>query len=186
MSSWIRGNIGSGNGDWTCADVLSITWWRHQMKTFSALLSLYAGNSPVTGEFPPQRPVTRSSDISLICAWTNGWANNRDAGDLRRHRARCDVTVMIGSQLNLCGAMNQSQGTLESSLQYLSEDWRKILFDKLQVNLIVNTPIRQKINCGQTFHQYTIIPPWVSSENNNIWGPSKYKDVVLPVWGSPC
>ena len=28
------------------------TWWRHQMETFSALLALFAGNSPVTGEFP--------------------------------------------------------------------------------------------------------------------------------------
>ena len=27
-------------------------WWRHQMETFSALLALCAGNSPVTGEFP--------------------------------------------------------------------------------------------------------------------------------------
>ena len=39
------------------------TWWRHQMETFSALLALYAGNSPVPGEFPAQRPVTRSFDV---------------------------------------------------------------------------------------------------------------------------
>ena len=38
-------------------------WWRHQMETFSALLAFCAGNSPVTGEFPAQRPVTRSFDI---------------------------------------------------------------------------------------------------------------------------
>ena len=35
----------------------------HQMETFSALLAICAGNSPVTGEFPSQRPVTRSFDI---------------------------------------------------------------------------------------------------------------------------
>ena len=178
------------------------------METFSALLVLCAGNSPVTSEFPTQRPVTRSFDVlclrllapetlcfwvvrpsvrslkyptnsdrftpvaclsvrpsgevsghlpenawrewpeilhadaswppselirlwsqswfssvwrrhfyfvkwvkfgisghfpevgasvwSLICAWTNGWANNRDTdnGNLRRHRAHYDVTVM--------------------------------------------------------------------------------------------
>ena len=29
------------------------------------------------------------------CTWTNGWANNRDAGDLRRHRAHYDLIVMI-------------------------------------------------------------------------------------------
>ena len=38
-------------------------WWRHQMETFSALLALSAGNSPVTGEFPAQRPVTRGFDV---------------------------------------------------------------------------------------------------------------------------
>ena len=39
------------------------TWWRHQMETFSAFLAICAGNSPVTGEFPSQRPVTRSFDV---------------------------------------------------------------------------------------------------------------------------
>ena len=34
--------------------------------------------------------------FSLICAKTYGWINNRDAGDLRRHRAHHDVTVMYG------------------------------------------------------------------------------------------
>ena len=38
------------------------TWWRHQMETFSASLTLCAGNSPVAGEFPAQSPVTRSFD----------------------------------------------------------------------------------------------------------------------------
>ena len=33
------------------------------METFSELLALCVGNSPVTGEFPAQRPVTRSFDI---------------------------------------------------------------------------------------------------------------------------
>ena len=31
---------------------------------------------------------------SLICTWTNGWANNRDAGDLERHRPHDDANVM--------------------------------------------------------------------------------------------
>ena len=38
-------------------------WWRHQIETFSALLALCAGNSPVIGEFPLQMPVTRSFDV---------------------------------------------------------------------------------------------------------------------------
>ena len=39
----------------------SYTWWRHQMETFSALKAIC--NSPVTGEFPAQRPVTWSFDV---------------------------------------------------------------------------------------------------------------------------
>ena len=65
------------------------------METFSALLAVCAGNSPVTCEFPAQRPVTRSFDFFLICAWICSWVNNREAGDFRRHRAHCDVTVMV-------------------------------------------------------------------------------------------
>ena len=42
---------------------LTMTWWRHQMETFSALLAFCAGNSPVTGKFPSQRPVTQSFDV---------------------------------------------------------------------------------------------------------------------------
>ena len=38
-------------------------WWRHQMETFSALLALCSGSSPVSGDFPVQRPVTRSFDV---------------------------------------------------------------------------------------------------------------------------
>ena len=44
-------------------DVLSYTWWRDEMEASSALLALCAGNSPVTGEFPAQRQVTRSFDV---------------------------------------------------------------------------------------------------------------------------
>ena len=39
------------------------SWWRHQMKTFSALLTIFAWNSPAPGEFPAQRPVTRSVSV---------------------------------------------------------------------------------------------------------------------------
>ena len=41
----------------------TLAWWSHQMETFSTLLALCGGNSPVTGEFSTQRPVTRSFDV---------------------------------------------------------------------------------------------------------------------------
>ena len=61
----------------------------------SALLALCAGNSPVMGEFPSQRSVTRDLMFSLICARTKGWVDNRESGDLRRHRIHYDVTVAM-------------------------------------------------------------------------------------------
>ena len=72
------------------------------METVSALLAICAGNSPVPGEFPAQRPVTRSFDVffKLICVWINGWVNNREAGDLRRYRAHYDVTLMGTDAVN--------------------------------------------------------------------------------------
>ena len=68
-----------------------ITWWRHQMETFPVLLTLCPGNS--------QRQVTRALMFSLTCAWINAWENNREAGDLRRHRAHYDVIVMHSFRL---------------------------------------------------------------------------------------
>ena len=80
-------------------NVAAMIWWRHQMATISALLAPCAGNSPATGEFPSQRPVTRSFDV-LFDLRPNGWLNNHDTGDLKRHRAHYDVTVMnISKQL---------------------------------------------------------------------------------------
>ena len=74
--------------DWgaTQFDDVIISWWRHQMESFSALLALCAGKSPVTCD-----PRTKASDAELwcffICARINGWINTREAGNLRRHRA---------------------------------------------------------------------------------------------------
>ena len=39
------------------------SWWRREMETFSALLAICAGNSPVPGEIAAQRPVTWSFDV---------------------------------------------------------------------------------------------------------------------------
>ena len=61
------------------------------METFSALLALCAGNSPVPGEFPSQRPVTRSFDVFFDLRLNKRLS---EADDLRRHRAHHDVTVM--------------------------------------------------------------------------------------------
>ena len=66
--------------------------WRHQVETFSALLVICEGNSPVPVNSPHKGQWRGALVCSLICAWTNGWVNNHEAGDLRRNRAHHDVT----------------------------------------------------------------------------------------------
>ena len=72
-------------------------WWRNQMETFFALLAHCAGNSPVNGEFPAQRPVARSFhvffDLSLNKrsskqSW--GWWSETLSRSFWRH---CNVDV---------------------------------------------------------------------------------------------
>ena len=72
-----------------------ISWWRHQMETFSALLAIWAGihRSPVNSLHKGQW--RGALMFSSICSWINGWENKREAGDLRRHRAHYDVTIMF-------------------------------------------------------------------------------------------
>ena len=83
-SDWIHGY----------SELSAPTWRCHQMETFSALLALCAGNSPVTSEFPSQGQWRRALTFSLTCAWINSWINNRESGDLRCNRVHYDVTVM--------------------------------------------------------------------------------------------
>ena len=75
---------------------LSYSWWRHQNGNIFR----------VTGHLGPRRLPFNSphkghwrgcfvfSLISNIRAWTNGWVNNRDAGNLRPHRVHYEVNVM--------------------------------------------------------------------------------------------
>ena len=45
-------------------------------------------NSPHKGQW------RRALLFSLICTWKNGWVNNGEAADLRRHHAHYDVIIM--------------------------------------------------------------------------------------------
>ena len=75
-------------------------WWRHEMGTFSALLALCAGNSPVTGEFPAQRPVTWSFDVFLdlhpnSCLSKQSWCLwfETPSRSLWRHCNGCSIKI---------------------------------------------------------------------------------------------
>ena len=74
-------------------------WWHYQMQTFSVLLALcvWRIHRPLVYSFNKSQWLGALM-FSLICARTNGSANNRDTDDLRRHRAYYDVTVMCGQR----------------------------------------------------------------------------------------
>ena len=99
------------------------TWWRHKMEIFSTLLALCEGNSPVAGEFPSQRPVTRSFDVFFDLRLNKRLTNNQNSGELRRHRAYYHVTVMklIQPQLRHGIDMNETidKNTCNESVLYI-------------------------------------------------------------------
>ena len=80
---------------------LLLPWWFHMMTSsnrnfpshwpFVRGIHLLPVNSPHNGQW------REALVFSLIHAWTNGWVNNHAAGDLRRHCAHYDVTVLIES-----------------------------------------------------------------------------------------
>ena len=59
--------------------------------------NIFRVTGPLCGEFTGHKGQWhRALMFSLICAWINvRWVNNREAGDLRRHRAHYDATVMF-------------------------------------------------------------------------------------------
>ena len=82
-----------------CHEDVLWAWWHHQMETFPRYWSFVRGfhRSPVN--YPHKGQWRGALMFYLICAWINGWVNNREGGDLRRHRAHYDVVVMAISIL---------------------------------------------------------------------------------------
>ena len=89
-----RRSDGFGHLVWfECDTVEACAWWRHQMETFSALLAICTVNSSIPGEFPTQRPVTRSFDVYFdlrpnkrLSKQSWGWWFETPSRPLWRHR----------------------------------------------------------------------------------------------------
>ena len=131
------------------------TWWHHA-ETFSALLALFVGNSPAIGEFHLQRPVTRSFDMFFDLRLNNGWVNTREAGDWRRHRAHCDVTVM--------NTLNPSDDIRRK--KYLGRHWFRYW---LLVGSYLVHPISNQSPPASYFQQFigSCYCLWITS--NSLW-----------------
>ena len=77
---------------WWCMMHDDVIKWKHFPRSWPFMRGIHLSpvNSPHKGQW-------RGAVLFyLICVWINDWVNNHDAGDLRRHRAHHDVTVMGG------------------------------------------------------------------------------------------
>ena len=106
---------------------LNSSWWRHQMETFAALLALCAGNSPVTGEFPSQRPVTRNFDVFFdlrlnkrLSKQSRGWWFETSSCPLWR---QCNG-LALGDVTAILGVISEHK----SPINYMSTYHRSVLF----------------------------------------------------------
>ena len=77
--------------------------------------------------------------FSMICAWINGWVNNREAGDLRRHRAHYDVIVM--NNKNVATDLPFSKWHETFSHSNVSKNWHEkswsLMFHNIKFFLLI-------------------------------------------------
>ena len=80
---------------------------------------IFRVTGPLCGEFSGHR--RGALMFSLICTWINGWVNNREAGDLRRHRTHYDVIVMLECWLVLTVLIfHRLQSMAEEDVRYVT------------------------------------------------------------------
>ena len=103
--------------------------WKHFPRYWPFVREIHRSpvNSPHKGQW------RGALMFSLICALTNGWANNRNAGDLRRHHAHYDVTVM-----------NRADGCYTANA-----NWNKWEIEKLSLCSQDACPLIHSIMCSQ-------------------------------------
>ena len=91
---------------------------KHYMMTSSFVWGIHRSkvNSPHKGKW------RGALMFSLICVWIKGWANNREAGDLRRYRAHYDVTVMNWTRWNTFGNTEPLWSTVDFTHKFHMND----------------------------------------------------------------
>ena len=113
--------------------------WRHQMETVSALLAFCAGNSSITGEFPRQRPVTRSFavffdprlDQQLSKQWRRWWFETPSRSLWRQCNGFQGISSLYALQAQICQVCASCGNKPWSSL------WITLCFSSYLVRLCI-------------------------------------------------
>ena len=122
--------------------------WKHFLRYWPFVRGIYLSpvNSPHKGQW-------RGALIfSLICAWTNGWVSNREAGDLRRHRAHYDI------QCNVISCYNEPWYR-EVFFLYCTTICVSLLLDSPKATLVTKQDMQSK-------HKLSGIVIWDTPANN--------------------
>ena len=117
--------------------------WKHFPRNWPFVRGIHRRpvNSPYKGQW------RRALMFSLICVWVNDWVNNRKAGDLRRYRAHCDVTVMnklntlIYSLLNILRPRQSGRHFPYDIFKCIFLKENVLLSIKISLNFVPNGPI---------------------------------------------
>ena len=125
------------------------------METFSALLALCAGISPVAGEIPAQRPVTRSFDVfcdlrlnKRLSKQSWGWWFETPSSSLWRHRnvqglSRADVLPSgdpsIQTSCSLSGRVEYTPLGLDGSMVSNGKLFKWLMHHILNIHFSENT-----------------------------------------------
>ena len=127
-----------------------MTWWRHQMGIFSALLALCDGIHRSHLDSPHEGQWRRALMFSLICTWTNGQANNRETGNLRRHRAHYDASLMYEENISTryTSVPNACQHSHSFAQWTRKKPWTHLSMNRL---------------CSLWVLQRGLIPAWISN-----------------------
>ena len=129
----------------------------------------------------------RTLMFSLICAWTNGWTNNRDVGDLRRLRTHHDVIVMIGHHWLHSTAnsiyhktSNISHTLAANNIVDHSEVWRCISWQQVPCcHMGIRSSTTAILACVIKFpaqHEYCIL----ASQRSRVWRSITWRVFVKP------
>ena len=122
--------------------------------------------------------------FSLICVWINGWVNSREAGDLRRYRTHCDVTVMVDRHANIAHRVNALCSRVDSKdfwrLQKQGQlTWSTVMSSRKEhvMWVLMLSPLLSWIFC------------WAKSridDDLGRWGACMYMHVILNMLMNGC
>ena len=125
---------------WHHDDVIK---WKHFPRYWPSVRGIHRSpvNSPHNGKW------RGALMFSLICAWINGWVNNREAGDLRRHRAHYDVIAIMTWYGQMC-----SQWKMPGKILCLLVGWYRFVQIHLQYWYNINTTVSANGTWSEELH----------------------------------